>query len=151
MNFKKINTEEEFKEALTDRKKNAINVVLVKYVINGNETTINNPEVVKMFLERFQKLEIPNDPVFGPQAITLTKGIWINPGVYHVHKDLSIFEYAGKSILYKDNLYFIPTLDEMNNEGFGHLQKGEERDKIRRKEELEMAKRMKILYKREKY
>ena len=127
------------------RHKNARPLIKVIYQRDGHNIVLTDPDLIGNFIERFSKLEIPNDPLFGIQrvilistekyldhstsalaAITAPAGTPRRDPIERV-RDVEIYlhDYSGKDFIYNDKIYPIPTLDEMEKAGFGHFAKKE--------------------------
>jgi hypothetical protein len=141
------------------RKKDAIPIVSVNIYTNGQKAVMDDPYVIEKFLERFSKFEIPNDPVFGPQRITFgcnekymdysstivsALGRSLMPHYPDGEEreriaERSIFECGGKTAIINDKMFQIPSLKDLKENGFEHLQIIEEnnQEKLKEKERID--------------
>ncbi|HPI81653.1 MAG TPA: hypothetical protein PK122_00270 [Candidatus Paceibacterota bacterium] len=127
------------------RKKEALKISRIKIYTNGQETILLDPFVIEKFLERFSKFQIPNDPVFGPQRITfgckekyldyqssLAAALGSHSGLRTSSQDSpvereavidrNILECEGKTAIFRGKMFAIPSLKEIRDNGFEHLE-----------------------------
>lgn len=129
------------------RKKEALEISKIKIYTNGQETILLDPFVIEKFLERFSKFQIPNDPVFGPQRITfgckekyldyqsslamaaalaghsgLRTSSQDSPVERETVIDRNILECEGKTAIFRGKMFAIPSLQEIRDNGFEHLE-----------------------------
>lgn len=149
------------------RRKDAKRVYSIEYHINNNVFPIYGVNKIFDFLKRLSKLNIPNDPIFGPQLIYIkvfNREKVLSPGSIiknslsenpcneqeYIEMDkeeiLSIEEFAGKTLIYMNTLFEMPSLSEIVLSGFEHLVNNErelkENEKQRKDEELNRLKAM---------
>ncbi len=112
-------------------KANAINIQGIVYVMHGQTHTMQDPNVVRTFLERFEKLDIPCDSVFGPTIICIN----VPPSEENRGREtgvLGIDKFAGKSLKYGGKYYIVPAPQQICEAGFEHLFVNEEVDRKKR-------------------
>jgi len=127
------------------RKKEAFPLVAVKIHSNNNETILTDPYVIEKFLNDFSKFSIHNDPIFGPQRIvfrcrekSMEYGLSVlmrsamlglsptsqDTEMKEVEREVDklLGECEGKTVIFNDKMYAIPSFDELRDNGFEHLQ-----------------------------
>ena len=137
------------------RKKDALPLVRIDYYTNSYQATIDNPEIIKNFLDQFCSLPntiFPPNPIFGPQRIEFTikekyldyadnfassmvsrmaalSGNTVPPqeprDLVEKEREIkaNIFEFEGRTVLYDGKMYAMPTLKELDRNGYGYLEK----------------------------
>ena len=140
------------------RKKDAIEIKEIVFSISGCPIELKYPEEIIEFLKKFQDLDFPKDLIFAPHNIVLKKeeivedysvdiaralaaqqNIYVPP--FHegktkkVLKEIRLYEYAGKTILYCGKFFEIPSIAKIT-EKINYLAQDEERHlKIKKEEE----------------
>ena len=140
------------------RKKDAIEIKEIVFSISGCPIELKYPEEIIEFLKKFQDLDFPKDLIFAPhnivlkkeeivedysvdiaRALAVQKNIDVPP--FHegktkkVLKEIRLYEYAGKTILYCGKFFEIPSIAKIT-EKINYLAQDEERHlKIKKEEE----------------
>jgi hypothetical protein len=130
------------------RQKNAIPVFGIKYYSNNQEVSITDPEIIHIFLEQFTNCQLPYNPIFGPQRIliistekyldseysSLVSKLSALSGAPNQNTDpiemersvdLNIFSYEGKTVIFKGKMYEMPSINNLEKNGFGYFEKCE--------------------------
>jgi len=114
-------------------KNDALKIQSVTYTINGTSTTISDSITLKRFLKAFQDLDIPNDPIFGPQRITMdVTGTQVETHVRHTRNSkyvtkaipditIAINQIVDKTMEYDGEYYAMPSVEDLAKKGFGHF------------------------------
>jgi len=139
------------------RKKEAFTLISVKIHSNNNEMILTDPYVIEKFLNDFSKFSIPNDPIFGPQRIVFRCREKIREygisalmrstmlGLSPISQDTEMREVErevdkllgeceGKTVIFNEKMYAIPSFKELKENGFEHLQICE-RNQLNKEEE----------------
>ena len=148
------------------RKKDAIEIKEVVFSISGCPIELKYPEEIIEFLKKFQDLDFPKDLIFAPHNIVLKKeeivedysmdlaralaaqkNGYVPPyrdpvATKKVFKEIRLYEYAGKTILYCGKFFEIPSIAKIT-EKINYLAQDEERHlKIKKEEEDKKFKEM---------
>jgi hypothetical protein len=141
-------------------KKDAIKITGLGYFHGGKEHHIQNPIKAKVFLDRLKSGELPNDPIFGIESVFVWhEERWMEEdwganikksmsagGIsrhsmgkeYKEGKSTTTYELKeiqGKVLDICGKLIMFPTLDELENAGFGYLKGYLEGEEMLREEE----------------
>jgi len=148
------------------RKKDAIEIKEIVFSISGCPIELKYPEEIIEFLKKFQDLDFPKDLIFAPHNIVLKKeeiiedysmdlaralaaqkNGYVPPyrdpvATKKVFKEIRLYEYAGKTILYCGKFFEIPSIAKIT-EKINYLAQDEERHlKIKKEEEDKKFKEM---------
>jgi len=147
MNFERGKDPKEVMEV--GRKKDAITIYSVKCYSNGQETIIKDPDIIRIFLDQLSKISFPYNPVFGPQRIVMESSEKYTDVAYSnlvrslnqsigqlpasdvdlVERerpiDISLFDYEGKTVVFQEKMYQMPTLNDLKEKGFDFFEKCE--------------------------
>lgn len=140
------------------RKKDAIEIKEIVFSISGCPIELKYPEEIIEFLKKFQDLDFPKDLIFAPhnivlkkeeivedysvdiaRALAVQKNIDVPP--FHegktkkVLKEIRLYEYAGKTILYCGKFFEMPSIAKMIEKRINYLAEDEERYLKKKKEE----------------
>jgi len=145
------------------RKKDAIEIKEIVFSIRGCPIELKYPNEIIEFLKKFQDLDFPKDLIFAPHNIVLKKeeivedysmdlaralaaqkNGYVPPyrdpvATKKVFKEIRLYEYAGKTILYCGNFFEMPSIAKIIEKRINYLTEDEERY-LKRKEEEEEKK-----------
>ncbi len=150
------------------RKKDAIEIKEIVFSIRGCPIELKYPNEIIEFLKKFQDLDFPKDLIFAPHDIVLKKEEIVEDYSYSmdiaralaaqqngyvspyrdlvktkkIFKEIRLYEYAGKTILYCGKFFEIPSIAKIT-EKINYLAQDEERHlKIKKEEEDKKFKEM---------
>ena len=150
------------------RKKDAIEIKEIVFSISGCPIELKYPNEIIEFLKKFQDLDFPKDLIFAPHNIVLKKEEIVEDYYYSmdiaralaaqqngyvspyrdlvktkkIFKEIRLYEYAGKTILYCGKFFEIPSIAKIT-EKINYLAQDEERHlKIKKEEEDKKFKEM---------
>lgn len=151
-------------------KKDAIKITGITYILNEQEHDIKNFRKMEIFVERFCQGDLPKDSLFGIEKISfyrIEESIIEEPDMDSLHRcsadfngiddipkkykigeskiGFSLAELLGKPINIQDTLLLMPTLEELDKNGFSYLMELEESVIALGKDYIEIRKQLATL------